>query len=104
VRKSGYLSPEDERKLEAAQASEGQAVQTPPAVEPKARQKLEGGIEAVVDSEPYPRVRIRRCGYGPEAVVKEESEALILKALQRGLKRLDEDYAVLMKLPMDAFK
>jgi hypothetical protein len=98
VRKSGYLSPEDERKLEAAQASEGQAVQTPPAVEPKARQKLEGGIEA------YPRVRIRRCGYGPEAVVKEESEALILKALQRGLKRLDEDYAVLMKLPMDAFK
>ena len=62
---------------------------------------MEGGLEVIVDSEPYMRVRIRRTNMGPNAVVKEESEAIILKALQRGIRNLEGFYEKMIKEGLD---
>jgi hypothetical protein len=54
--------------------------------EGKARQvpkDAEGGIEVVVESDPVPRVRARRCNMAEETVVKETSEGIILANLAK---------------------
>ena len=90
--KSGYISPEEEKRL--ARLAEGAAVAAPPV---KAKPpKLEGGLEIIVDERPYRRVRIRRCNMGPQTIVKEESEALVLKRVLQGIQALDNDFRVLL--------
>lgn len=91
--KSGYLSPEIEEK-EAASDAAGGAVTAPAKSSPV--NALEGGLEIIVDSKPYRRVRIRRCNMGPQTIVKEESEAIILKAILRGISSLEMDYRRLL--------
>jgi hypothetical protein len=48
-----------------------------------ARGALEGGLEILVEETPYPRVRVRRCLMGKQTVVKEESERVLLRAVER---------------------
>jgi hypothetical protein len=84
--KSGYISPEQEALMEMKSAGT-----TPPKSERKAPPP-EGGLEVIVDTVPYRRVRIRRCNYGKETIVKEESEALILRSLTRGIAGLEKMY------------
>jgi hypothetical protein len=57
---------------------------------------LEGGLEIIVDEQPYRRVRIRRCYMGPQTIVKEESESIILKAIIRGIQALEKDYSKML--------
>ena len=66
-------------------------------VKSKQKKKMEGGLEVIVDTEPYKRVRIRRTNMGPNAIVKEESEAIILKALQQGIRNLEGFYEKMVK-------
>jgi hypothetical protein len=47
------------------------------------RGALEGGLEILVEERPYPRVRVRRCLMGKQTVVKEESERVLLRAVER---------------------
>ena len=84
--KSGYISPEQEALMEMKSAGT-----TPPKSERKAPPP-EGGLEVIVDTVPYRRVRIRRCNFGKETIVKEESEALILRSLTRGIAGLEKMY------------
>lgn len=92
-KKSKYMSPEQEMKEEKAAASAKQATPSPsPSPKKKRAAGLEGGIEVVVDTAPYLRVRIKRCNMGPETIVKEESEKIILQKLTRGIVSLDEEY------------
>jgi hypothetical protein len=97
-----YVPPEQaarmKREEEAAAAAAAAAAQigsSSSSVKSKKRAKPEGGLEIVIDSEPYRRVRVRRCNYPPEEyspVVKEESEAAILKALQQGIRNVEAFY------------
>ena len=54
----------------------------------------------IVETVPYRRVRIKRCLMGPTTVVKEESEAILLKALTRGIVTLENDYRIMMMAGM----
>ena len=90
--KSRYVSPEMEEKLSASVPEK-----TPSSATPKKKMALEGGLEIIVDSLPYRRVRIRRCNMGPQTIVKEESEALILKALLRGVAAIEKDYSKMLR-------
>ena len=78
-----YLSKSEERQRE----SDGQSSKGPSAASLSRRIKKEGGIDVVVeitrDSEL--RVRARRCNYANDAVIKELSEATILKRLQEAI-------------------
>ena len=85
---TGYVSPEMEALFEKQKAGEDTVV----AAKSKRKPTQEGGLEIIVDSSPYRRVRIRRCNMGPQTIVKEESEAIILKALQRGITSIEADY------------
>jgi hypothetical protein len=100
--KGGYSSPEMERRLEEEKkktlASADDAKEAP---SKRKRQKLEGGLEVIVEAQPYRRVRIRRCNMAPDTVVKEESEAVILKALTRGIQTLETDYKLLLLTAVD---
>ena len=69
----------------------------------KKKEKPEGGLEVVIDRDPYLRVRVRRCNMGRETIIKEESEALIIKMITTSMRGLDNDYKVLMKLPLGSF-
>lgn len=101
IRKSGYLSPEEEKKEEQRlKIASGEAV---PTAAPKKKMKPEGGLEVVVDKDPYLRVRVRRCNMGPETIIKEESELLIMRAITSSLRALDNDYKILMKQPLGVF-
>jgi hypothetical protein len=94
--RGGYIRPEDI-------SDEGPRPVEKKAVRPKRQQKkkMEGGLEVIVDSEPYRRVRVRRTNMGPDAVVKEESEAIILKALQQGIRNLEGFYDKMIKEGLD---
>jgi len=95
VKPGGYMSPEVEAKL----ARDMKAQTETRAAEIKKKTdalKLEGGLEFFVDELPYKRVRIRRCCMSPRTIVKEESEALILKAVLNGVAVLENDYRILM--------
>jgi hypothetical protein len=98
VRKSGYMSPEEESKQAKAAAI----------VEEKSPKKkveqLEGGLEVIVDSKPYRRVRIRRCNMGAQTIVKEESEAILLKAFLQGIAVLENDYRILLTTDLNTLQ
>ena len=103
VKKSGYMSPEQEAKMEREMqmASSGTASTTASApTKNKKAQPLEGGLDVIVETVPYRRVRIKRCLMGPTTVVKEESEAILLKALTRGIVTLENDYRIMMMAGM----
>jgi len=102
ARKSGYISPEEELKQAAAAA-----VSTATSVEKSPKKKveqLEGGLEVVVDTTPYRRVRIRRCNMGPQTIVKEESEAILIKALLQGIAVLENDYRILLTKDLESLQ
>jgi len=89
-RRSAYVSPEAEAKLKAASSTSSTSSSTQRGKERAA--KREGGLEVVVEESPYCRVRIKRCEMGPGTVAKEESEAILVKAILREVKVLEEDY------------
>jgi hypothetical protein len=89
--KSGYMSPEKEA------AALARVDDAPVKNKPKLKRKPEGGLELIVDSLPYKRVRVRRCNLGPDTIVKEESEALIVKEISRALNTLESDYKILLR-------
>lgn len=99
-RKGGYLSPEEEASIAAQQDGQSKgATVVPP--KKKAAVSLEGGLEIIVESKPYARVRVRRCNMGPKTVVKEESEAFLLKTIRSGVLALDNDYRILLQMDKD---
>ena len=95
----GYLSPEMEKEQEEREEREKRekVEADKKKVEPKkssALAKLEGGLEIIVESVPYRRVRVKRCNMGPQTIVKVESEALLLKSILKGLQVLENDYRI----------
>ncbi len=109
--KSGYISPEEEAKLEAISidttprimsASEMAAKRKANAVankniKGKAKKSSDGGLELLVDDIPYPRVRVRRVAMDRDTIPKEESEGIILKAVTTVVRSLENDYRTLLK-------
>lgn len=93
--KSRYFSPEQEALQEARKQGSG-AVAAPPA--PQKKQKPEGGLEILVETEPYYRVRICRCEMGLQTVVKEESENVVIKAMTQAVNTLERDYKTLLAM------
>jgi hypothetical protein len=97
-RTMGYLSPEKEKEEEERIAKEASqaAAEEKKNSEPKKSNslKLEGGLEIVVETVPYRRVRVRRCNMGAQTIVKEESEALLLRAVMKGVQALETDYRI----------
>ena len=53
-------------------------------------------MEVIVD-ENERRVRIRRCNMNFATVVKEESEAILLKAILKTIQTIDNDYRILIE-------
>ena len=74
---SGHPNTLDPKRLvcRGEEDKEGKARQVP--------KDAEGGIEVVVESDPVPRVRARRCNMAEETVVKETSEGIILANLAK---------------------
>lgn len=99
-RRGGYLSPEEEATI-AQQSGPTKGVTVVPPKKKKAAVSLEGGLEIIVESKPYARVRVRRCNMGPKTVVKEESEAFLLKTIRSGVLALDNDYRILLQMDKD---
>ena len=112
ARKSGYISPEEELKQASASSSSSSvssvsSLSTATSVEKSPKKKveqLEGGLEVVVDTLPYRRVRIRRCNMGPQTIVKEESEAILIKALLQGITVLENDYRILLTKDLESLQ
>ena len=90
--KSGYISPEEEARSTKLANSDGRSL--PP--KKKIKQELEGGLEFLLDATPYRRVRIRRCNMDPKTIIKEESEAMIIKEVYTGIRGLEKMYEMLM--------
>lgn len=99
-RKGGYLSPEEEASI-AQQGSLTKGATVLPPKKKAAAVSLEGGLEIIVESTPYARVRVRRCNMGPKTVVKEESEAFLLKTIRSRVLALDNDYRILLQMDKD---
>ena len=117
ARPSGYLSPEEQKRLDVA-ATEAASTSTSTSAagtgtgtgagkgssisqEGGAGRNgvgvaLEGGVELIVESTPYIRVRARRCCMGPQTPPQLESEATLLRVVERGLQELDTDYRILL--------
>lgn len=94
ARTSLYLSPEEEERIAKA-STESKESET--SGEKVVKQLFEGGLEVVVEESPYRRVRIIRCNMGPNTLVKEESEKLLLKSISQALVRVENDYKILME-------
>jgi hypothetical protein len=88
-KKTGYVSPEKEAAQEGSTKDKDKASS-------EKKPRPEGGLEIIVDASPYRRVRVRRCSMAPDTVVKEESEALILRALVDALNVLESDYRIIL--------
>jgi hypothetical protein len=71
-------------------------VETVP-MKPKKKEYVEGGLEIIVDNQPCPRVRIRRCNYGSKAVLKIESEDIIIRKVVQQITSLDNDYMIMFQ-------
>lgn len=84
-KKSLYVSPEREAALQEDEKTKSATQKKKKAEAP------EGGLEIIVDSLPYRRVRVRRCNMGPATVVKEESERTILREIARVISTLEND-------------
>ncbi len=100
--KSKYVSPEEERRLEllAKQKEEEEEKGGGRRLEDRKNDKkvsYDGGLDIIVESEPYYRIRIRRCLIQKSTVIKEESERIIVHELKRLLTRLENDYRILKK-------
>jgi acetoin utilization deacetylase AcuC-like enzyme len=101
-----YMSPEKEKEeeerlekeknIQAAVEEEKKSV-----VKKSGLQKLEGGLEMIVESYPYRRIRIKRCLMGAQTIVKEESEPLLLRSVLKGIQVLENDYRIAL---MTSFK
>jgi hypothetical protein len=101
-----YMSPEKEKEneeriekeknIQAAEEEEKKSV-----VKKSGSQKLEGGLEMIVESYPYRRIRIKRCLMGAQTIVKEESEAILLRSVLKGIQVLENDYRIAL---MTSFK
>jgi hypothetical protein len=89
--KSAYISPEQEILMESTE----KAILTNQDDSKKAS-SYEGGLEVLVDSF-NKRVRIRRCNMAPQTIVKEESEATLLKAILRVIEVTENDYKIMLK-------
>jgi len=94
-KKSGYVSPEAEAALIAKAQQDESASKSEPS-KSKRKAKPEGGLELIVDGQPALRVRIRRCEMGPQTIVKEESESILLRAFKKGLEVLENDYKTII--------
>ncbi len=98
VPKSSYVRPELDINFNPG--LEEKEEEKKKKVAPKSKKvKPEGGLEIIVDDAPYRRVRIRRCNMGPETIVKEASEALILKAILIAIKQLESFYEKMINDP-----
>eukprot|EP01040_Poterioochromonas_malhamensis_P009700 gene9700-10537_t len=99
--KSKYVSPEEERRLEllAKQKEEEEKGGGRPLEDRKNGKKVayDGGLDIIVESEPYYRIRIKRCLIQKSTVIKEESERIIVHEIKRLLTRLENDYRILKK-------
>lgn len=89
--KSSYISPEQELIIESTENP----------IEPKQDDSkkvpsYEGGLEVLVDSISR-RVRIRRCNMAPQTIVKEESEATLLKAILKVIQITENDYKIMLE-------
>jgi hypothetical protein len=91
VRKNGYLSPEQEKKLAMEEAKAKDMESKEEDKKKKKKEQPEGGLEVFLENSPYLRIRVRRCNMGPNTVVKEESEKYILTKLERMCVGLDND-------------
>jgi hypothetical protein len=99
----GYLSPEMEKEEEERVEKEKKVTeeaQKSVVTKKSGSQKLEGPLEIIVESEPYRRVRVRRCLMGAQTIVKEESEAVLLRAILKGIQVLENDYRVAIMTSM----
>jgi hypothetical protein len=113
-KKTGYISPEEEAQEEARQEAISMDITTTPrimsATEIAAKRKAnqtnskkkskgpsEGGLEVIVESKPWARVRVRRCDMDRDSIPKEESEGIILKALESVIRGLEKDYQIRLK-------
>lgn len=101
--RGAYVSPEEERR-QAQQVLASSKEPPSTQVKKKINRKLEGGLEIYVDSVPTRRVRIRRCNMDTDTIVKEESEALILRSILKGIQTLENDYRVLTAKASAALK
>ena len=105
--KAGYVSPEEEAQIEEARTTATQIL-SPEEIAARRKAsgadsrkknsppKKEGGLEVLVESTPYPRVRVRRTNMDKDTIVKVESEQIILNALKTGILGLERDYKTLM--------
>lgn len=93
IKSSKYISPE--KDIDPISIEDDTTVKSN--VSNRKSNKLEGGLQIFVDSEPYARVRIRRCNIGADTVVKVESEALIIKYIISALRSLENDLRLLSK-------
>eukprot|EP01039_Chlorochromonas_danica_P005950 gene5948-6552_t len=99
-RASGYIPPEydqktntlkqDNVKTEAAKETEKKEKD-----KKKREEEPQGGLDILVESLPYPRIRVRRCNMGPRTIVKEESEKRILSSLEKDWIALENDARIL---------
>ena len=84
-KKSLYVSPEREAALQ-----EDEKAKSAPQRKKKA-EPPEGGLEIIVDTLPYRRVRVRRCNMSMATIVKEESERIIMREVTRVVSTLEND-------------
>jgi hypothetical protein len=111
-RASGYLPPEleqseivmfdnDSSKMTNNESNSGsntpqqQQQQQASTSQKKKKDPLEGGLDIILESSPYPRIRIRRCLLGPGTIIKEESEKVILELVEQAIDVWENDYRLL---------
>ena len=97
--KNKYIAPELDSEFKDKKDGNSQGAGNSDSSERSKKQKTnrgEGGLEVIVD-ENERRVRIRRCNMNFATVVKEESEAILLKAILKTIQTIDNDYRILIE-------
>ncbi len=98
-RQGGYLSPEQEKGLQTPPvvAEQQMTAKTKKNVQTKRKnEEPEGGLEVVLEEQPYLRLRVRRTKIGPKTVVKEESEKFILSLIEKSWISLENDMKIML--------
>lgn len=113
IKKSRYVSPEEEARMQVVSMdADARPVSTTIVGQDKTVSKedgscdrktvknalTEGGLDILVETRPYVRIRVKRCLMGPKTIVKEESERLLLDLLQRMIGTLENDVRILFKM------